>query len=64
MFVHILVVQTLEDESFEPLQTLIEELISNTDQNKQRGAAELLAGLLNGMGRFALSQPEGSNTCP
>ncbi|THH19718.1 hypothetical protein EW146_g1513 [Bondarzewia mesenterica] len=42
------IVQVLEDESFEPLQKLIEELIANTDQNKQRGAAEFLAGLLNG----------------
>jgi hypothetical protein len=41
-------VQLLEDESFSPLQTLIEELIQNPDQNKQRGAAEFLAGLLNG----------------
>jgi proteasome activator subunit 4 len=41
-------VQLLEDESFAPLQTLIEELIQNPDQNKQRGAAEFLAGLLNG----------------
>jgi len=39
----------LEDESFEPLKSLIEELLQNTDQNKQRGAAEFLAGLLNGM---------------
>jgi len=42
------IVQLLEDESFTPLQTLIEELIQNPDQNKQRGAAEFLAGLLNG----------------
>ncbi|KAI0001825.1 hypothetical protein BJV77DRAFT_16959 [Russula vinacea] len=42
------IVQLLEDESFAPLQTLIEELIQNPDQNKQRGAAEFLAGLLNG----------------
>jgi proteasome activator subunit 4 len=43
-----LLVQLLEDESFASLQTLIEELIQNPDQNKQRGAAEFLAGLLNG----------------
>ncbi|KAI0274846.1 hypothetical protein BC834DRAFT_814888 [Gloeopeniophorella convolvens] len=42
------IVQLLEDESFAPLQTLVEELIQNPDQNKQRGAAEFLAGLLNG----------------
>lgn len=44
--------QLLEDESFAPLQTLIEELIQNPDQNKQRGAAEFLAGLLNGKTSF------------
>lgn len=42
-------VQILEDESFEPLQHLVEELLENPDQNKQRGAAELMAGLLCGM---------------
>jgi len=47
-------VQLLEDESFAPLQTLIEELIQNPDQNKQRGAAEFLAGLLNGKTDFLL----------
>ena len=41
-------VQLLEGESFAPLQTLIEDLIQNPDQNKQRGAAEFLGGLLNG----------------
>lgn len=49
-------VQLLEDESFAPLQTLIEELIQNPDQNKQRGAAEFLAGLLNGKTDFLLSK--------
>ncbi|KAH9982676.1 hypothetical protein BGW80DRAFT_1433981 [Lactifluus volemus] len=43
------IVQLLEDEPFTPLQTLIEELIENPDQNKQRGAAEFLGGLLNGV---------------
>jgi hypothetical protein len=47
-------VQLLEDESFTPLQTLIEELIQNPDQNKQRGAAEFLGGLLNGKTDFLL----------
>ncbi|KAI0067819.1 hypothetical protein BV25DRAFT_1794335 [Artomyces pyxidatus] len=42
------IVQLLEDEAFSPLQKLIEEIIEDPDQNKQRGAAELLAGLLNG----------------
>lgn len=43
------VVQILEDESFKPLQDLVEELLEKSDQNKQRGAAELMAGLLGGM---------------
>jgi proteasome activator subunit 4 len=47
-------VQLLEDESFTLLQTLIEELIQDPDQNKQRGAAEFLAGLLNGKTVFIL----------
>lgn len=42
-------VQILEDESFKPLQDLVEELLEKSDQNKQRGAAELMAGLLGGM---------------
>ncbi|KAI0034951.1 hypothetical protein K488DRAFT_76958 [Vararia minispora EC-137] len=42
------IVQILEDESFQLLQDLIEDLIAQADQNKQRGAAEFLAGLLNG----------------
>jgi proteasome activator subunit 4 len=49
--------QLLEDEPFSPLQTLIEELIQNPDQNKQRGAAEFLAGLLNGKADFLLKKP-------
>ena len=50
--------QLLEGESFAPLQTLIEELIQNPDQNKQRGAAEFLGGLLNGKAEcfFTLKQ--------
>jgi proteasome activator subunit 4 len=48
-------VQLLENESFASLQTLIEELIKNPDQNKQRGAAEFLAGLLNGKTDFLLA---------
>ncbi|KAI0050704.1 hypothetical protein FA95DRAFT_1581074 [Auriscalpium vulgare] len=41
-------VQLLEDEAFPHVQAQVEELIEDTDQNKQRGAAEFLAGLLNG----------------
>lgn len=54
-----LLVQLLEAESFVPLQTLIEELIQNPDQNKQRGAAEFLAGLLNGK-IFVFCEPQAS----
>ncbi|KZV77572.1 hypothetical protein PENSPDRAFT_621096 [Peniophora sp. CONT] len=42
------VVQLLEGEPFKPLRALIEELLAKQDQNKQRGGAELLAGLLSG----------------
>ncbi|TFY83729.1 hypothetical protein EWM64_g270 [Hericium alpestre] len=42
------IVQLLEGESFEALQTIVEELVEDPDQNKQRGAAEFLAGLVIG----------------
>ncbi|KAI9462361.1 hypothetical protein BJY52DRAFT_1221991 [Lactarius psammicola] len=56
------IAQLLEGESFTPLQALIEELIQNPDQNKQRGAAEFLGGLLNGKADFffTLLQPSKS----
>ncbi|KAF8898398.1 hypothetical protein BD779DRAFT_1607219 [Infundibulicybe gibba] len=40
--------QILEDEPFGVLQPILEKLIADKDQNKQRAAAELLAGLLGG----------------
>ncbi|RXW16590.1 hypothetical protein EST38_g9267 [Candolleomyces aberdarensis] len=40
--------QLLEDEPFEVLRPLVQKLIADKDQNKQRAAAELLAGILNG----------------
>lgn len=41
-------VQLMEEDIFPVLRQVIEKLISDKDQNKQRGAAELLAGLLGG----------------
>jgi proteasome activator subunit 4 len=41
-------VQLLEDEPFEALKPILEELIADKEQNKQRAAAELLAGVLGG----------------
>lgn len=38
----------MEEEIFPVLRPVIDKLISDKDQNKQRGAAELLAGLLGG----------------
>jgi len=40
--------QLLEDAPFEALRPTVEMLIINVDQNKQRGAAEFLAGILGG----------------
>ncbi|KAI5124439.1 hypothetical protein M0805_008323 [Coniferiporia weirii] len=40
--------QLLEEEPFEHLRPALEELINNVDQNKQRAAAELIAGMLGG----------------
>jgi proteasome activator subunit 4 len=43
-----LVVQLLEDEPLEVVKPLVQKLIADKDQNKQRAAAEILAGVLNG----------------
>ncbi|KAF7789227.1 hypothetical protein EIP86_000168 [Pleurotus ostreatoroseus] len=40
--------QLLEDEPFEAMKPTLEELLGDNDKNKQRGAAELLAGLISG----------------
>lgn len=45
-------VQLLEDEPFDVLKPKLEELLADQDKNKQRAAAELLAGILNGEGYF------------
>lgn len=41
-------VQIAEEQSFESIRPIIEKLLDDTDQNKQRGAAELLGGLVVG----------------
>ncbi|CAA7258799.1 unnamed protein product [Cyclocybe aegerita] len=40
--------QLLEDEPFEVFKPVVERLITDKDQNKQRAAAEFLAGILGG----------------
>jgi proteasome activator subunit 4 len=41
-------VQLLDNEPFEVLRPILEELLADIQPDKQRGAAELLAGLLGG----------------
>jgi hypothetical protein len=41
-------VQILEDEPFAAFKPTVESLIADKDQNKQRAAAEFLAGILGG----------------
>lgn len=41
-------VQVLHDEPFEALRPTIEKLLDDTEKNKQRGAAEFLAGVIGG----------------
>ncbi|TFK76829.1 hypothetical protein BDN72DRAFT_890635 [Pluteus cervinus] len=50
--------QVLEDEPFEALKPTLEGLIADKDQNKQRAAAELLAGLLNGSKHWPLEKQQ------
>ncbi|KAG5652289.1 hypothetical protein H0H81_005549 [Sphagnurus paluster] len=40
--------QLLEDEPFESLRPIMEKMIKDKDQNKQRAAAELVAGVISG----------------
>lgn len=42
-------VQLLEDKPFAAFKPVVEKFIPDKDQNKQRAAAELLAGVLGGM---------------
>lgn len=46
--IHIRVVQLVGSEPCEALQPKVGELLADSDKNKQRAAAELLAGMLNG----------------
>lgn len=41
-------VQLLEDEPFEALRPTLEALITDKDKNKQRAAADFLAGVFTG----------------
>ncbi len=44
-----MLVQVLGDAPWEALQPTLVKLLDETEQNKQRAAAELLAGVLGGM---------------
>ncbi|GBE78103.1 hypothetical protein SCP_0109850 [Sparassis crispa] len=48
--------QLLEDEPFEPLKPTLEDLIADEDKNKQRAAAELLAGLFGGSKHWPINK--------
>ncbi|KAF7437108.1 hypothetical protein PC9H_003942 [Pleurotus ostreatus] len=50
--------QVLEDEPLETLKPQLVALIQDKDQNKQRAAAELLAGVLNGSKHWPTSKQE------
>ncbi|KAG6845633.1 hypothetical protein H0H87_005840 [Tephrocybe sp. NHM501043] len=52
-------VQLLEDEPLEALRPTLEKLIQNKDQNKQRAAAEFVAGILGGSKHWATNKQEG-----
>lgn len=45
---YLLIVQVLLDEPFEALRPEIEKLLDDKDKNKQRAAAEFIAGVLGG----------------
>ncbi len=46
--IHLVAVQVLEDAPFTTLKPILESLIVSKDQDKQRAAAELLAGIIGG----------------
>ncbi len=64
------IVQLLEDKPFAVFKPVVEKLIADKDQNKQRAAAELLAGILGGMslcvrnGNFLMLVNAGSKHWP
>lgn len=41
-------VQLLDDEPLDVLKPIVEELLADKDKNKQRAAAEFLAGVISG----------------
>jgi hypothetical protein len=45
---HASAVQLIEDEPLEALKPIVNELVANKDKNKQRGAAEFIAGIIGG----------------
>jgi proteasome activator subunit 4 len=51
--------QILEDEPFELLQPILERLITDKEQNKQRGAAEFLAGVIGGSKQWPITKQRG-----
>lgn len=66
---HGFLVETLQAEPMEALQPTLETLLADKDKNKQRGAAELLAGLICGMlsvlsNILDLDMPRGSKHWP
>ncbi|KAF8640852.1 hypothetical protein AX17_000500 [Amanita inopinata Kibby_2008] len=48
--------QILEDEPFEFLRPTLERLLADKDQNKQRGAAEFLAGIIGGSKHWPIAK--------
>ncbi|KAF8058272.1 hypothetical protein FPV67DRAFT_1786012 [Lyophyllum atratum] len=50
--------QLLEDEPFEALRPTMEKMIKNKDQNKQRAAAELVAGVIGGSKHWPTSKQQ------
>ncbi|KAG6902315.1 hypothetical protein C0995_001694 [Termitomyces sp. Mi166 len=50
--------QLLEDEPFEALRPTLEKLLQNKDQNKQRAAAEFVAGVISGSKHWPSTKQE------
>ncbi|KNZ79712.1 Proteasome activator complex subunit 4 [Termitomyces sp. J132] len=50
--------QLLQDEPFEALRPTLEKLLQNKDQNKQRAAAEFVAGLISGSKHWSTTKQE------
>ena len=48
MSIFVATVQLLDDEPLEVLKPIVEELLQDKDKNKQRAAAEFLAGIIAG----------------